>query len=199
MTPARRLAWLLAALPLLAVGRASATDPGAGEAALRQGCLEATRRAVALELKGAEGRLAAARGGLGPAENIERFGGQVARLSKEQARFGAMKAADYPLPDGRAEPEPALLAPGDFGPLAPPRQKVISIVAGKTCGEGSLLVADDQSRSGPFYHLAGIRGGDCRVLRPGRRYELEVYLVYRRDYVGFIQDHHVYVAAYQAR
>ena len=198
MTTALRLTWLLAALPLLATP-ARAAAPGESEAELRRGCLEATRRAVALELKGAEERLRAARGGLGPAENVPRFEAQLARLSRERARFVAMKAADYALPDGRAAPEPALPAPGESGPLAPPRKRIITIVAGKTCGEGSLLVAEDQSRSGPFYHLAGIRGGDCRALQPGRRYELEAYLVYRRDYVGFIQDHYVYVAAFAPR
>jgi len=194
---ALRLTGLLAAFPLLAA--APALAPAASEIELRQGCLEATRRAIALELQGAEERLRAARGGLGPEENVKRFEDRIARLTKERDRFDALKAADYPLPDGRAEQEPALLAPAETGPLEPPRKQVISVVAAKPSGEGSLLEAAGASRSGPFFHLAGIRGGDYGALQPGRRYELEVYLVYRRDYVGFIQDHYVYVWSYQAR
>lgn len=199
MRTALRVTWFLAALPFLAAAPAPGPAPAASEVALRQGCLEATRRAVALELRGAEERLRGARSGLGPAENVKRFEDRVARLTTERDRFDAVAAADYSLPDGRPEPEPELLAPGVSGPLEPPRKKVISIVAAETSGEGSLLEAEGQSRSGPFYHLAGIRGGDYRVLQPGRRYELEVYLVYRRDYVGFIQDHYVYVAAFRPR
>jgi hypothetical protein len=197
LRPAQRLTWLLAALPLLASTPVPDAGPGADEVVLRRGCLEATRRAVELERRRDEERLRAARGGLGPAENVRRFEERLARLGAERDRFAAMNAADYPLPSGRAEP--ALLASGAPGPLAPPRKQVLSIVAAEGAGEGGLLETEGQTRSGPFFHLAGIRGGDWRVLRPGRRYELDVYLVYRRDYAGFIQDHYVYVAAVRPR
>jgi hypothetical protein len=49
------------------------------------------------------------------------------------------------------------------------------------------------SRSGPFYHLAGIAGGDYRLLKPGKELRLELFLVYRREYFGLIGDFYVYV------
>ena len=41
--------------------------------------------------------------------------------------------------------------------------------------------------------LAGIAGGDYGVLKSGRRYRLELCLVYRREYFGFIGNYYVYI------
>jgi hypothetical protein len=59
---------------------------------------------------------------------------------------------------------------------------------------GSLLAVEGTSRSGPFFHLTGVLGGDAAVLKPGQRYRLTMYLVYRREYFGFIGDYYVYVS-----
>jgi hypothetical protein len=59
---------------------------------------------------------------------------------------------------------------------------------------GSLLEVEGASRSGPFYHLAGVLGGDASVLKPGKRQRLTVCLVYRREYFGSIGDYYVYVS-----
>jgi hypothetical protein len=59
--------------------------------------------------------------------------------------------------------------------------------------DGSLLDVQGATRSGPFYHLAGIKGGDYGVFKPGSTYTVELCLVYRREYFGFIGDYYVYV------
>jgi len=49
------------------------------------------------------------------------------------------------------------------------------------------------SKSGPFYHLSGITGGDYGILKPGKKHRLQLCLVYRREYFGLIGDFYVYV------
>jgi hypothetical protein len=67
------------------------------------------------------------------------------------------------------------------------------VVATTPYGDGSLLEVEGTSKSGPFFHLAGIRCGDPGVLEPGKRRRVTLYLVYRREYFGFIGDFYVYV------
>ena len=61
------------------------------------------------------------------------------------------------------------------------------------CAAGARLPVEEASRSGPFYHLAGIRGRDYGILKPGKKYRLQLCLVYRRKYFGLIGDYYVYV------
>ena len=35
------------------------------------------------------------------------------------------------------------------------------------------------------------------ILKPGRRYRITMYLVYRREYFGFTGDYYVYVAGWR--
>jgi len=49
------------------------------------------------------------------------------------------------------------------------------------------------SKSGPWYHLAGIMGNDYAVLQPRTRYPMNVYSVYPRSYGG-MQSAYVCIA-----
>jgi len=49
-------------------------------------------------------------------------------------------------------------------------------------GEDAVLYVEGMSRSGPWYHLAGIAGGDYQALKSGKRYKAEFYEVYPRSY-----------------
>jgi hypothetical protein len=55
------------------------------------------------------------------------------------------------------------------------------------------------TRSGPFYHVAGIRGGDFSVFSPSTHYRLKLYLVYKREYFLAIPDYYVYIGEWEAR
>jgi hypothetical protein len=57
------------------------------------------------------------------------------------------------------------------------------------------LSVEGTSKSGPFYHLAGIGGGDYGILKKGKRYRLDLCLVYRREYFGLIGDYYVHVVS----
>ncbi len=160
--------------------------------------LGATVRAIGLERESTRRKLAAAEEGTGPKENIERFRAKLATLEEQLAAFNAMKPADYPAPV-RQEPDPASIleqSPG-WGPLLPPLIHELVVTVDGPLADDALLSVEGTSKSGPFYHLAGIEGGDYGVLKKGRRYRLMACLVYRREYVGLIGDYSVYVLAVQ--
>jgi len=118
----------------------------------------------------------------------------TAELEAEQARLGALSPEEYPSPV-RQSPDPGdvLEASGGHGPVLPPVIREVAVKLDGPVAEGDLLAVEGGSRSGPFYHLAGIAGGDYGLLKAGRKLRLELCLVYRREYFGFIGDFYVYV------
>ncbi|ACD67025.1 hypothetical protein SYO3AOP1_1423 [Sulfurihydrogenibium sp. YO3AOP1] len=50
------------------------------------------------------------------------------------------------------------------------------------------------TRSGPFYHVAGIRKDILEKMKVGKTYKASLCLVYKREYFGFIPDYYVYLA-----
>jgi hypothetical protein len=59
--------------------------------------------------------------------------------------------------------------------------------------DGALISVVGATRSGPFYHLAGIKGDDYTGLKMGTQYHFDLCLVYRRQYFSFIPDYYVFV------
>ena len=139
--------------------------------------LAATVRAGELELEAARGKQKS-----------------TEKLETEQARLEALRPEEYPAPV-RQSPEPGsvLEAAGGFGPILPPVIREALVNLDGPVAEGDLLEVEGGSRSGPFYHLAGIAGGDYGLLKAGKKLRLELCLVYRREYFGFIGDFYVYV------
>ena len=116
------------------------------------------------------------------------------KLEAEQARLEALSPEEYPAPVMQSpEPGSVLEAAGGFGPMLPPVIREVTVKLDGSVAEGDLLEVEGGSRSGPFYHLAGIAGGDYGLLKAGRKLRLELCLVYRREYFGFIGDFYVYV------
>ena len=191
--PVRAAAAALA-LGLLALSAAPLRAEAGTE--LRGSLLAATVRAIELEIGAARVKLKAAEGGTGPQENAERFRRQIRDLEAERARLAALEPGGYPAPVKEAAgPASVLESSAGHGPLLPPviREAVVRLEG--PCAEGDLLPVEGATRSGPFFRLAGIAGGDYGLLRPGRKLRLELCLVYRREYFGLIGDHYVYVLA----
>jgi hypothetical protein len=64
---------------------------------------------------------------------------------------------------------------------------------------GSILDLDNISRSGSFYHIAGISGDDFSVLKSSKKYILAIYLIRPRDYIlSFASNFNVYVESPQS-
>ena len=156
--------------------------------------LAATSRAIELELTAARQKLKTAEEGAGPQENAERFRRKIRDLEADRTRFGGLKSDDYPAPVVKPFAPASILESSDgSGPILPPEIREAVVQLDGPCAEGDLLPVEGTSKSGPFYHLAGIAGGDYGVLQPGRKLHLQLCLVYRREYFGLIGDYFVYV------
>ena len=156
--------------------------------------LAATRKAIALELDAARQKLKSAEEGTGPKENAERFRQKIRDLEAEQASFAGRQSEQYPTPVEKPyDPASVLESPAGSGPVLPPVIREAAVRLEAPCAEGDLLPVEGSSKSGPFYHLAGIAGGDYGLLKPGKKLRLQLCLVYRREYFGLIGDWFVYV------
>jgi hypothetical protein len=164
-------------------------------AELRESLRRATVRAIELEIEAATAKLQAAMAGTGPEENKAKFRQKVAELKAERVRFSRIPSAEYPDPSASTPDTVSVLDETTaWGPMVPAEPREAVVVATKPYNIGSLLEVVGTSRSGPFFHLAGIVGGDASILKTGRRCRASMYLVYRREYFGLIGDYYVYVA-----
>lgn len=116
---------------------------------------------------------------------------KIAFLKEELERFQKMHPAEY-----RLSGEEEVVHLGTFGVLMPPEIREVEILAPPRA-LGDILEVAGMTRSGPFYHVAGVRGGDLSVFAPSRHYKATIYLVYRREYFGFIPNYYVYVADWE--
>ena len=165
---------------------------------LKKSLLQSATRAIGMEMDGCRARLKTAEAGTGPKENIEKFRANLDELESEQAKYVRMPPDDYPAPVNESPETTAVFDKSTpYGPVLPPvRRRVVGTVD-ETPKDGVLLSVEGMSRSGPFYHLAGIEGDDYRALKRGKRYQFDLCLVYRREYFGFIPDYYVYVSDMQ--
>ena len=168
------------------------------EIQIKQSCIKATIKAVEMEIQGYENRLKTAESGFGPVGNVEKFKKRLTELKSELEQFKSMKIEnyreDYWKTKGKSRQKIDFEEPNNFGPVIPPVKEKVTITVKKLYKAGSLLDLDDITRSGPFYHVAAIKDGDYGVLKPGKSYQLEIYLVYKKEYVEFISAYYAYVA-----
>ncbi|MBN2354246.1 MAG: hypothetical protein JXD23_16880 [Spirochaetales bacterium] len=183
---------ILTLAAVLSPAACQSTDAAGPE--LKKALIEATCSAVNQELKSYRTKLAEAEGGLGPRENVEKYKVRIAALEAERDRFLNMTPDEYPAPSDQGKTDGIFSGPDDVGPVVPAFKRTIPVLVRNTYASGSLLDVEGASRSGPFYRLAGIKGGCVCVLKKNVHYDLTVYIVYRREYFGFIKDYYVYVA-----
>lgn len=182
----------------LSIPAAAIAAPRAEESPsdLRESLRQSTITAIQLEIDAYAQKLQAAEAGTGPAENKVKFRERIEALEADRDRFENMTEREYPDP---VAPSPDAASVFDeataWGPMAPAelREAVVDVTG--PYDVGSLLEVQGTSRSGPFFHLAGVVGGDAAILKPGRRYRVVMYLVFRREYFGLIGDYYVYVAS----
>lgn len=190
------LAMLLgAAFGATTLGALSCSECGAESPEdLRESLRQSTVTAIRLEIDAYAAKLRAAEEGTGPEETKATFRQRIAELEAERDRFDRMPTDGYPDPTTSAPDSGSVLDDATaYGPILPARMREAILVAAGPYDVGDLLEVEGTSRSGPFFHLAGIFGGDASILKPGTRYEVVMYLVYRREYFGRIGDYYVYV------
>lgn len=116
---------------------------------------------------------------------------KIALLSRELERFRNMPPSAY-----RLSGEEEVVHLGQFGVLMPPEVREVEVRTPPQ-GLGDILEVVGMTRSGPFYHVAGIRGGDFSHFSPSQRYRMTLYLVFRREYFSFIPNYYVYIADWE--
>ncbi len=149
-----------------------------GTELLKKGLIDATIRAIKMEID----RYKASK----DPDKLQK----IAYLENELKRFENMGTFDYKLIQPGQSSEDVLEA-SKFGPLMPPMERDVEVLITKPCDYGSILEVAGMTKSGPFYHIAGIKD-DLSILQPGK-YKLKLYLVYKREYFGFIKNYYVYI------
>jgi len=118
--------------------------------------------AIEMEIERFEQRRKAAKEGPGDPQNIPDFEKRIEKLRTERERLKNNRYATfgYSLPEG----------------------KTVRVKVTHQYAQGSLLELVDMTRSGPFYHVAGIKGDDYKSLKPNETYRVWIDPVYPRDY-----------------
>jgi len=80
--------------------------------------------------------------------------------------------------------------------VLPEKVHLRACVQGKAV-DNSALVAEGMSKSGPFYHLAGIVSANYAALLPNEYYEMTFYKVYPRSY-WYMDSDYIYIAAFSS-
>ena len=123
---------------------------------------QATMSAIDIEIERFEQKLKAAKEGPGDPQNIPDFEKRIEKLNTERER---LKNNRYPT----------------FG-YSLPQGLTVRVKVTHPYTQGSLLELVDMTRSGPFYHVAGIKGDDYKFLKPNETYRVWIDPVYPRDY-----------------
>ena len=136
---------------------------------LKRACQNTILSAIEIEIERFEMKRDAAREGLGDPGNVLIFENRIDELLDEYDKYKRMRPADYQLPE----------------------KKTVKVKVTHVYQQGSLLELKGMSRSGPFYHVAGIRGGNYKLLIPNKTYHTTIYPVYPRNYP--FPNHYVYI------
>jgi hypothetical protein len=141
---------------------------------LKRPCLEAAVRGIKTEIFRYQGWIDLRKQNPSDPQDLPGLEEGMKTLKSDLERYQAMDPKDYRLPGGT---------------------KVKAWVEGRA-GENSILHIEGMSRSGPWYHLAGIKGDDYGVLVPDKKYLVTFYKVYPRNYFH-MESAYVYIAEYQ--
>jgi hypothetical protein len=121
---------------------------------------------------------------------------KVKKLENELKEIKQIKDEDFQIPENTQEdkPKPEDLFTLSFGSIYPCKAIQTEIIADKIISIGDILNVKGMTRSGPFYHVAGIRKDVLEKMKLGKTYKANLCLVYKREYFGFIPDYYVYLA-----
>jgi hypothetical protein len=165
-----------------------------GELPIRKALLAATVKAIEMEIRGYEAKLKVAESGTGPTSNTALFKDRIAEAKGRLGTFQKLDPADYPAP-GTEAASVDLFDESGYGPVVPAKRETVKVALKAPLREGALLEVEGTSKSGPFYHLAGVLEGVESRLEPGSTREATLHLVYKREYVGFFSDYYVCITA----
>ncbi|MCD6550294.1 hypothetical protein J7K24_01995 [bacterium] len=134
---------------------------------LKEACLNATIRGIELDIEKHQKWLEM---GTEPREEIE---SRLNKLRAELEKYKGAQLQDYEIPEKR---------------------EVIGWV-NQPCTENTILQIENMTKSGPFYHIVGIKGEDYTVIKPKTKYRMTIYLVYPRYYP--FSSYYIYIDSWE--
>ncbi len=138
-----------------------------GVSMLKENCIYAAMKGISTDIVRVESWLKSS-GNLTD-NKISELKAKLSELKEALAKYKTISVSQYKLPEKR---------------------EIIGWISEK--GD-ALLYSEGMSRSGPFYHIAGIYSGTLNTLEPKVKYRMTIYLVYPRIYP--FPDYYVYVAS----
>lgn len=150
-------------------------QPNALQSELKKLCLEATKTAIQLEMANYQRWIDVRKQQNAPAEAAE-FQKTLDSLKIELETYQKMPIDKYILPEGKQ-------APHDFFSQNFVREEITTTAwVESNAQNNTILHVEGMSKSGPWYHLAGIIGNDYSKLKPNTKYRITFYTVYKRNY-----------------
>lgn len=152
------------------------------DSTLRKELLEATKSAIQMEIKRYKD------------SHLSDKQAKIDSLQVLLKRYNQMSPQDYPLPTSEDTSTEGILGQR-YGPIMPPLIEEVEILPDqlKEVQQGRILPIRGMTKSGPFYHIAGVHkdisASKCRDIC-----KLRIYIIYKREYFGFIRNYYVYVA-----
>lgn len=137
---------------------------------LKTQCLLATITAIELEIARYQ-QWIDYRQQKGDQNGLAELQASLAALEVDKAKYSAMDAKDYVVPE---------------------KVDIVALTGDKP-GKDSVLYVEGMSKSGPWYHLAGIAGCDYAKLQADAKYHMSIYQVYPRSYWR-MNSAYVYIA-----
>jgi len=126
---------------------------------------------------------------------IQRYDGWIALRKTKQVDDKDLPALEASLNSLKADlAKYQSMAPADF--QLSEKQVSKAWLDGKAA-VNVVLNIPEMTRSGPWYHLAGMVGGDYDAMKPKTNYTVTFYEVYPRNY-GFMHSAYIYIAGIRA-
>ncbi len=148
---------------------------------LKSNLIKATINAIELELKRYEES--------SHTDKLEK----INFLKNELKRFKEMSTREYNFVNNQSQSTDPLADFGKFGPLMPPIEREVDIIVEEPIKVGAILQVRGMTKSGPFYHVAGMEEGIKKSLEKGIN-RVKIYLVYKREYFPpNIANYYVYL------
>lgn len=169
---------------------AVSSETAQGQLELKKACLKATVEAIKLEIQRYQGWIDWKQQH-GEQDELSDLHQSMEKLQADLERYLAMKPEEYVLP-GKATADSAVTTFLDQKFL-PEKITTTAWVSDKQPGSNSILYVNGMSRSGPWYHAAGILDDNYAAAKPGVKYQMTFYTVYPRQY-GWMHSAYVYIA-----
>jgi len=132
---------------------------------LKKGCIQAALQGIKLEIQRNKGWLEHA-----DKDRRNQIENRIKQLENDSVKYETINIDKYEIP-AKLDNEVWFQGP---------------------CNENEILHFDGITKSGPWYHVTGIRGNDYQVIKPNARYLMSFYLVYPREYWS-MESYYVYI------